>query len=165
MSDWGASCWLSRVSLVSSQLVRGQVGGVQPELRRRGADAAGRLRPEEQPDPRRRPGWLWLCPADTCQAAGLQHSQLSPGVDHSVVVTGKAAWKWVSNSRHTHKRKSKKEDDNSKPSFDGFTTFYESDLSGFTTVQCSPETTLLSSVLRPVPSALCPSTGFTVKLL
>lgn len=72
---------------MSSQLVRGRVGGVQPELRRRGADAAGRLCPEEQPDQRRRPGRLWLCPTDTWQEAGLQHSQLSPGMDHGVVVT------------------------------------------------------------------------------
>lgn len=155
-----------RFSCVLSQLVGGQVGGVQPDLWRRGTDAAGWLCPEEQADPRRRPGWLWLRPADTCQEAGLQHSQLSPGVDRGVVVTGKAALKLVPNSRHIKKKECMKEDDNLKPSSDDFSTFYESDLSGFTTLekkQSSPWEH--PPAFCSLASSLCLSTGFIVSFI
>ena len=80
--------------VVLSQLVCRRVGGVQPELWRRGADAAGPVRPENQPDQRRRPGWLSLRPAHPDQEAGLQLTQLSAGLDRWAVVTGKHVWKW-----------------------------------------------------------------------
>lgn len=77
--------------VVLSQLVCGRVGGVQPELWRRGADAAGSVRAENQPEQCGRPGRLWLRSACSSQEADLQRTQLSPGLDHWAVVTGKHA--------------------------------------------------------------------------
>lgn len=50
MSDLGGRLLTQPVYVVSSQLVCGRVGGMQPELWRRGADEVGPVRPEDQPD-------------------------------------------------------------------------------------------------------------------
>lgn len=83
------SCLLTqRVYVVSSQLVCGRVGGVQPDLWRRGADATGPVCPENQPDQWSRPGRLSLYPAHPGKEASLQHTQLSTGLDHWAMVRG-----------------------------------------------------------------------------
>jgi len=87
ISDWEA------VHVVLSQLVCRRVGGVQSELWRRGADAAGPVCPENQPDQRRHRGRLSLCPGPSGHEASLQHTQLSTALDHRAMVTGKRVWK------------------------------------------------------------------------
>lgn len=87
--------WLTAVLVDSAgcvvcfQLVCRGMGGVQPELWRRGAYATGPVCPENQPDQCRHPGWLSLCSAHPSQEAGLQHTQLSTSLDLWALVTGR----------------------------------------------------------------------------
>ena len=90
LNEWFRSRLLTQpVYVVSSQLVCGRVGGMQPELWRRGADEASPVRPEDQPDWRSWPVWHSVRPARPGQAASLQHAQLSASLGHRAVVAGK----------------------------------------------------------------------------
>lgn len=83
------SCLLAqRVYVVSSQLVCGRVGCVQPELWRWGANATGPVCPENQPDQCSQPGRLSLYPAHPSKEASLQRTQLSTSLDHWAMVRG-----------------------------------------------------------------------------
>lgn len=138
MSNWEASCWLSRVSRVCrpswslgkwglcSRSCGGgeqtrQVGCVQRSSQTHVDDLAdsGCAQP---PPARRQACNTHSCPPVWTMGSWSQvrlHGNWSP-------------------TAVTYQKKSKKEDDNLNPSSDDFTTFYESDLSGFTTLQCSP---------------------------
>ena len=70
------------------QLVSRGVGGVQPELRGRGADAAGPVRPEDRPEQRGHPGRPQVCPAVPGEEAGLQRAQLPARLEPRPLVTG-----------------------------------------------------------------------------
>lgn len=142
--------------VVLSQLVCGRVGGVQPELWRRGTDAAGPVRTENQPEQCGRPGRLRLRSARSCQEADLQHAQLSPSLEHWAVVAGKhargplacARLEWCQCMSLVAQRRDQTTQSNNslcstcgpkssthcvlmKPCFDAFNTFYDCDLTGF----------------------------------